>query len=259
MTNNPYKVLGVPDGATEEECTKAYKRLAKKYHPDLNPNDKSAERKMAEINAAYDAIKNQSAKGSTSSYYDYSSSRGSQSSASSSPDYLSSAAQFIRTGQYQQAINLLNNIDDREDAHWNYLYALANMALGNTAVAQEHIRTAVAKQPDNYEYEQAYRNIINGINPLDFNPFSVFFDFSDSDNSSSNTSRGYTAGRGGCLSRIIRIILIIFIIRLIFYLISSVAYRRNVRYYNSNPSHSYSQQYDGDDILGENHGKNSNM
>ena len=37
MITNPYKVLGVPDGAGEEECTKAYKKLAKKYHPDLNP------------------------------------------------------------------------------------------------------------------------------------------------------------------------------------------------------------------------------
>ncbi|MGN1124031.1 MAG: DnaJ domain-containing protein, partial [Eubacterium sp.] len=39
MITNPYKVLGVPDGASEEECTRAYKRLAKKYHPDLNPGD----------------------------------------------------------------------------------------------------------------------------------------------------------------------------------------------------------------------------
>ena len=57
MITNPYKVLGVPNGASEDECTKAYKRLAKKYHPDLNPNNPEAADKMAEINAAYDQIK----------------------------------------------------------------------------------------------------------------------------------------------------------------------------------------------------------
>ena len=51
MITNPYKVLGVPDGASVEECTKAYKKLAKKYHPDLNPNDKEAEEKMSQITA----------------------------------------------------------------------------------------------------------------------------------------------------------------------------------------------------------------
>ena len=51
MITNPYKVLGVPEGASLDECTRAYKKLAKKYHPDLNPNDKAAEIKMAEINS----------------------------------------------------------------------------------------------------------------------------------------------------------------------------------------------------------------
>ena len=37
MTQNPYQVLGVPNSADLAECTQAYKRLAKKYHPDLNP------------------------------------------------------------------------------------------------------------------------------------------------------------------------------------------------------------------------------
>ena len=58
MTTNPYRILGVPDGASADECTAAYKRLAKKYHPDLNPNNPEAANKMAEINAAYDQIKN---------------------------------------------------------------------------------------------------------------------------------------------------------------------------------------------------------
>ena len=58
MYQDPYKVLGLSPGASDEEVTKAYRKLAKKYHPDLNPNDKEAAKKMSEINAAYEQIKN---------------------------------------------------------------------------------------------------------------------------------------------------------------------------------------------------------
>lgn len=54
---DPYEVLGVPRGASEEEVTKAYRQLAKKYHPDLNPGDEEAAKKMSEVNDAYDRIK----------------------------------------------------------------------------------------------------------------------------------------------------------------------------------------------------------
>ena len=56
--NDPYSVLGVSKDASEEEIKSAYRRLAKKYHPDLNPGDPEAARKMNEINAAYQQIKN---------------------------------------------------------------------------------------------------------------------------------------------------------------------------------------------------------
>ena len=53
MANDPFSVLGVSSSATEDEIKAAYRKLAKKYHPDLNPGDKSAEEKMREVNEAY--------------------------------------------------------------------------------------------------------------------------------------------------------------------------------------------------------------
>ena len=63
MGTDPYQVLGVSPNASEDEIRQAYRRLAKQYHPDLNPGDKTAAQKMNEINAAYDAIKNGKANG----------------------------------------------------------------------------------------------------------------------------------------------------------------------------------------------------
>ena len=48
-----YEVLGLSKGCSEEELKKAYRKLAKKYHPDVNPGDKDAESKFKEINEAY--------------------------------------------------------------------------------------------------------------------------------------------------------------------------------------------------------------
>lgn len=58
MIDDPYKVLGLSPGVSEEEIKKAYRRKAKEYHPDLHPNDPEAVRKMNEINEAYDMLQN---------------------------------------------------------------------------------------------------------------------------------------------------------------------------------------------------------
>ena len=54
-----YKLLGVSRTASKEEIGKAFKKLARKYHPDLNPNDKEAEGKFKEINEAYEVLKDE--------------------------------------------------------------------------------------------------------------------------------------------------------------------------------------------------------
>ena len=51
-----YEVLGVDKSADEAAIKKAYRALAKKYHPDLNPGDKEAEQKFKEVNEAYDIL-----------------------------------------------------------------------------------------------------------------------------------------------------------------------------------------------------------
>lgn len=57
MTRDPYEVLGVSRGASEDEIKQAYRRLAKQYHPDLHPGDAACAKKMNEINEAYDLLK----------------------------------------------------------------------------------------------------------------------------------------------------------------------------------------------------------
>jgi DnaJ-class molecular chaperone len=56
MAEDYYKILGVERDASGEEITKAYRKLARKHHPDLNPDDKSAKKRFQEIQAAYDCL-----------------------------------------------------------------------------------------------------------------------------------------------------------------------------------------------------------
>ena len=56
MADDYYKSLGVSRTASVEEISKAYRKLARKYHPDLNPDDKNAKKRFQEIQSAYDCL-----------------------------------------------------------------------------------------------------------------------------------------------------------------------------------------------------------
>ncbi len=63
MADDPYSVLGVAKTASAADITKAYRKLAKKLHPDLNPGDKAAEEKFKQITAAYDIVGDEEKRG----------------------------------------------------------------------------------------------------------------------------------------------------------------------------------------------------
>lgn len=196
MNLDPYQVLGVPHDASDEDVSKAYKKLAKQYHPDLNPGNQEAARKMSEVNAAYDLIKSgkanlaygnahgtaspfsQGHSGQTRTYtYHYTTSDGRTGQAdpfegfdpfawifgaysSQRQSYsFETAANHINMGNYEQALNVLNHLSDHS-AQWHFYCAIANYGLGYRDVAREHARMAVELEPDKDEY----RSLLNQMN-----------------------------------------------------------------------------------------------
>lgn len=179
---DPYEVLGVPRTATEDEIKSAYRKLAKKYHPDLHPGDKECEQKMNEINAAYEAIKNpqpQQQYGPGSSYggqsgydpfgfgfdpfgYAYQQRTDTQYEARDSMD-IQSALHYINAGAYAEALHVLSTIPSGDrDAKWYYCSARANYGQGNRVTAMEHIRRAMSMEPDNPDYQRFYQIVQSG-------------------------------------------------------------------------------------------------
>ena len=160
---DPYKVLGVSPNASDEEIKKAYRRLAKQYHPDRNPGDAEAAKKMQEVNAAYEQIKNpEKAQQNQGGYNPYGSydPYGTQGRASYS-QILGMAYEYIRYHQFYQALQILQSTAERT-ARWYYLSALANRGLGNQVTALEHIRRAVSMEPGNQTYLHTLNEIESG-------------------------------------------------------------------------------------------------
>ncbi len=183
MITDPYRVLGVSPTASNEEISKAYRKLAKKYHPDLNHGDPEAAKKMSEINAAYEQIKSGNAY-RTSSGGDYSgqSQYGNQGAGEEGYDPFGGFGPFgnfgsfgnqraenpqfepviayLRAGYYQEALYALSAITERS-APWFYYSAIAHASIGNIILALDHSKTAIQMEPNNLEYRRLYNIIQN--------------------------------------------------------------------------------------------------
>lgn len=163
MIDNPYKVLGLSDGASDDEVKAAYKRLAKQYHPDLNSSP-YAEARMKEINEAYTQIM-KGDKGHASGYgqgqsYGYGGYGGQERSESSR---MTAARNYINSGYYREALNVLSSMPAAErTARWYYFSAAANSALGNRTEALDQAQQAVNMEPGNYEYRRLLEQLQYG-------------------------------------------------------------------------------------------------
>ena len=180
--NDPYEVLGVSRSASDEEIKAAYRKLAQQYHPDLHPGDEEAARKMKEVNAAYDRIKNpeawQNFSGSSAqaqqtqrdpftggdpfrgwSYRTYTYGRRADPGVETDPR-LRSARAFNQSRQFHETIRVLEQIDPAiRGAEWFYLAAVAHYGLNNQVTALRYARMAVQMDPFNEEYQQLLSRI----------------------------------------------------------------------------------------------------
>ena len=167
MTNDPYKVLGVDPAATDEEVKKAYRELARKYHPDNyvnTPLSDLASEKMKEINEAYETIqkarKEQAERGSTygntsGAYYGSNNNYGGYSS-------FADIRSCISARDYYEAQIRLDSVPMNErNAEWFYLKGVVFRAKGWYFEAAKYFDSACRMDPTNEEYRNAANSIRN--------------------------------------------------------------------------------------------------
>lgn len=162
---NPYSVLGVERGASDEEIKKAYRNLSRKYHPDANinnPNKAQAEEKFKEIQAAYNQIMDERQNGSYSNSYsdNYSYGYNSYGNQGAGSVEMQAAANYINARQFAAAMNVLYSIPDSgRNGQWYFFASVASQGLGNLNDAREYISRAIALEPSNFRYRQFEQSI----------------------------------------------------------------------------------------------------
>ena len=161
--NDPYQILNIPPTATDEEVKRAYRDLARKYHPDNyhdNPLADLAQEKMKEINEAYDQIQKQrkaSSAASQSHSYGYGSGNSYGNSAyggAYGAGSLNQVRMAINRGDISLAERLLSGVSDH-NAEWNFLMGVVCSRRGWMDEAKRYMETAVQMDPNNPEYQNA--------------------------------------------------------------------------------------------------------
>lgn len=157
---DPYKVLGVSPHATDDEVKDAYRRLARKYHPDNyvnNPLSDLATEKMKEINEAYDEIQRQRKGGGSG--YGQQSYGGYQQSYGGSGQFAD-IRRLINLNRLADAEELLDGVaSGSRGAEWNYLKGVVNYRKGWLDNAVTYLNTACSMEPGNMEYRQALNQL----------------------------------------------------------------------------------------------------
>ena len=173
MIGDPYKVLGLEQDASLDEIKKAYRQMAKAYHPDLHPDDPNITEKMNAINEAYDMLINpnkyaakqaqQTAAQEPQAEFEVVPERQQPVSNTiarpkvlpeDSPE-IQQVVNHLNCNQFQHAIDVLTQIPSAErNARWYYLGALANQMLGNYIPATELMQKACQLEPQNQAYMQ---------------------------------------------------------------------------------------------------------
>lgn len=190
MVNDPYAVLGIDRNATEDEIKKAYRKLAKKYHPDLNPGNKEYEKKMVEINEAYEALtspnKNQYSayQGSTSStqsnpyqngdagfdfadfFYNYSRQNEYIELKVEQDDFkeIIDAINFASQGNLDMSLKVLNEVPSySRNGRYYFVVSFILYKKGDYESSLSQIREALNIEPDNHQYQSFYRLVYQKI------------------------------------------------------------------------------------------------
>ena len=160
---DPYEVLGVSPDASDDEVKKAYRDLARKYHPDNyinNPLADLAEEKMKEINEAYDAITKGRAVGSSGGYAQSHGYGGAASyqqqrqNTGSGASVYAQARQAISRNDLNEAEWLLGGAPSR-NGEWYFLMGSIAYRKGWLDEARQNYQIAVQMEPNNMEYRQA--------------------------------------------------------------------------------------------------------